>query len=87
MGMDLNLSGELKKCLGHAVGAANHDLDKQRLRILRCTALHCASHGEQPGRLAFQGRDAALAGRTCRRPAGAPHGQQPTQKCLYPAHG
>ncbi|MFZ2387979.1 MAG: hypothetical protein WAW69_09240 [Polaromonas sp.] len=51
MGMDLNLSGELKKCLGHAVGAANHELDKQRLRILRCTAQAMAS---SPGGLRFK---------------------------------
>ena len=51
MGPDLNFTGELDKGVGHAASAAIHDLDKQRLRILRCTAQAMAS---SPGGLRFQ---------------------------------
>lgn len=51
MGFDLNRTGEPKKCLGNAANAIHHDLDKQRLRILRCTAQAMAS---SPGGLRFK---------------------------------
>lgn len=51
MGIDLSRTGESKKCVGLAAGAIHHELDKQRLRILRCTAQAMAS---SPGGLRFQ---------------------------------
>ena len=48
METDLNEAGEPKKGAGRAV---IHDLDKQRLRILRCTAQAMAS---SPGGLRFK---------------------------------
>ena len=51
MGIDLSRTGESKKCVGLADGAIHHELDKQRLRILRCTAQAMAS---SPGGLRFQ---------------------------------
>jgi hypothetical protein len=45
--MNLNTAGTA----GKAAGAAIHDLDQQRLRILRCTAHAMAS---SPGGLRFQ---------------------------------
>jgi hypothetical protein len=51
MGVDLNQAGEPKKGIGQVASAIFHDLDKQRLRILRCTAKAMAS---SPGGLRFQ---------------------------------
>ena len=51
MGMNLNPAGESDKSAGHAAGPAIHDIDKQRLRILRCTAHAMAS---SPGGLRFK---------------------------------
>ena len=51
MGMDLNQNGELKTGMDRAGNAAIHDLDWQRLRILRCTAQAMAS---SPGGLRFK---------------------------------
>ena len=51
MGMDLKPAGESEKSVGLAVSAVIHDLDKQRLRILRCTAQAMAS---SPGGLRFK---------------------------------
>jgi hypothetical protein len=51
MGMDLNQAGEAKKGMGHAASAVIHDIDKQRLHILRCTAQAMAS---SPGGLRFK---------------------------------
>jgi hypothetical protein len=46
--MELNLN---EKTAGQAAGAAFHDIDRQRLRILRCTAQAMAS---SPGGLRFK---------------------------------
>lgn len=46
--MELNLN---EKSAGHAASAALHDIDQQRLRILRCTARAMAS---SPGGLRFK---------------------------------
>ena len=46
--MELNLN---EKSAGRAAGAALHDIDQQRLRILRCTARAMAS---SPGGLRFK---------------------------------
>jgi len=43
-------TSQLEKCVAHATGASIHDLDNQRLRILRCTAHAMAS---SPGGLFF----------------------------------
>ena len=51
MEFDLNRTGEPKKCPDHAAGAIHHELDKQRLRILRCTAQAMASG---PGGLRYR---------------------------------
>lgn len=51
MGIDPSRTSESKKCVGQAVGAIHHELDKQSLRILRCTAQAMAS---SPGGLRFQ---------------------------------
>lgn len=51
MALDLILAGEPGKTVGNAAGATFHDLDKQRLRILRCTAHAMAS---SPGGLRFK---------------------------------
>lgn len=51
MGLDLKQAGEQEKGAGQAASAAIHDLDKQRLRILRCTAQAMASG---PGGLRFK---------------------------------
>lgn len=51
MALNLNLAGEPGKFAGHAASALLHELDKQRLRILRCTAHAMAS---SPGGLRFK---------------------------------
>ena len=51
MEMNLNQAGELKKGAGPVASAVIHDLDRQRLRILRCTAQAMAS---SPGGLRFK---------------------------------
>ena len=51
MALELNLAGEPGKNAGNVAGAILHDLDKQRLRILRCTAHAMAS---SPGGLRFK---------------------------------
>lgn len=51
MALDLNLAGEPGKFAGNAASAILHELDKQRLRILRCTAHAMAS---SPGGLRFK---------------------------------
>lgn len=51
MASNLNLAGEPGKSAGHAASAILHELDKQRLRILRCTAHAMAS---SPGGLRFK---------------------------------
>ncbi len=51
MRMEPNPAGEPEKSLGHAAGAILHELDRQRLRILRCTAQAMAS---SPGGLRFK---------------------------------
>ena len=51
MSLNLNLAGEPGKFAGHAASAILHELDKQRLRILRCTAHAMAS---SPGGLRFK---------------------------------
>lgn len=51
MALELNLAGEPGKSAGNVAGAIHHDLDKQRLRILRCTAHDMAS---SPGGLRFK---------------------------------
>ena len=50
MALNLNLAGEPGKFAGNAASALLHELDKQRLRILRCTAHAMAS---SPGGLRF----------------------------------
>ena len=67
MAIDLNQTGEQKKGIGHVGSAAFHDLDKQRLRILRCTAQAMAS---SPGGLRFKaGARPWLEGLSVGRPA------------------
>ena len=51
MALDLNRAGEPGKFAGNAASAILHELDKQRLRILRCTAHAMAS---SPGGLRFK---------------------------------
>ena len=51
MALDLNPAGEPGKFAGNAASAILHELDKQRLRILRCTAHAMAS---SPGGLRFK---------------------------------
>ena len=51
MALNLNLAGEPGKFAGNAASAILHELDKQRLRILRCTAHAMAS---SPGGLRFK---------------------------------
>ena len=51
MGMDSNQAAEPTKGAGHAFDAPGQDLDRQRLRILRCTAQAMAS---SPGGLRFK---------------------------------
>ena len=51
MGVELNRTGEPKKGIGRAASTIFHDLDKQRLRILHCTAKALAS---SPGGLRFR---------------------------------
>ena len=51
MGMDLIPASEPPASLGHAACAVIHELDRQRLRILRCTAHAMAS---SPGGLRFK---------------------------------
>ena len=51
MALDLNPAGEPGKFAGNAASAIFHELDKQRLRILRCTAHAMAS---SPGGLRFK---------------------------------
>ncbi|MDB5869405.1 MAG: hypothetical protein JWP96_1737 [Polaromonas sp.] len=51
MGMESNQAAELAKVAGPAFDAPSHDLDRQRLRILRCTAQAMAS---SPGGLRFK---------------------------------
>ncbi|CAN5175651.1 hypothetical protein BH10PSE16_BH10PSE16_07380 [soil metagenome] len=52
MALDMKPAGQPPQSPGHAASAANrHDLDKQRLRILRCTAHAMAS---SPGGLRFK---------------------------------
>ena len=51
MAINLNPVGEPGKSACHAASTANHDLDRQRLRILRCTAQAMAS---SPGGLRFK---------------------------------
>ena len=51
MALDLNLAGEPGKFAGNAASAILHEIDKQRLRILRCTAHAMAS---SPGGLRFK---------------------------------
>jgi hypothetical protein len=68
MAINLNPAGEPGKSAGHAANAANHDLDRQRLRILRCTAQAMAS---SPGGLRFRpGTRPWLEGIACARPDG-----------------
>ncbi|MBG6071610.1 MULTISPECIES: hypothetical protein [unclassified Polaromonas] len=51
MAIDLNLAGEPGPTAGRFDGVPPHDLDRQRLRILRCTAHAMAS---SPGGLRFK---------------------------------
>lgn len=51
MNLNLNLNAEPQKGLGHSGNGYVHDLDRQRLRILRCTAQAMAS---SPGGLRFK---------------------------------
>ena len=51
MALNLNLAGEPGKFAGNAASAILHELDKQRLRILRCTA-HALN--TSPGGLRFK---------------------------------
>ena len=51
MGMDLIPADEPSKNQGHTACAVIHELDRQRLRILRCTAHAMAS---SPGGLRFK---------------------------------
>ena len=51
MATNLNLNAEPQKGLGHSGNGYVHDLDRQRLRILRCTAQAMAS---SPGGLRFK---------------------------------
>ena len=51
MKVDLNRAPEPRTCLSLAATALHQELDKQRLRILRCTAQAMASG---PGGLRFQ---------------------------------
>ena len=51
MATNLNLNAEPQKGLDHAGNGYVHDLDRQRLRILRCTAQAMAS---SPGGLRFK---------------------------------
>ncbi len=77
MGIDLNLTGEPKKGLGHAASAILHDLDQQRLRILRCTAQAMAS---SPGGLRFKaGTRPWLEGIAVGLPASARRGDAVSQ--------
>ena len=47
---NMQSTSQLEKCVAHTNGASIHDLDNQRLRILRCTAHAMAS---SPGGLFF----------------------------------
>ena len=51
MALNLNLAVESHPSLGHVACGIYHELDKQRLRILRCTAQAMAS---SPGGLRFK---------------------------------
>lgn len=51
MALNLNPAGESPQSVGRAASATSHDLDTQRLRILRCTAHAMAS---SPGGLRFK---------------------------------
>ena len=51
MAIDLNPSREPGPTAGRVAGVSPHDLDRQRLRILRCTARAMAS---SPGGLRFK---------------------------------
>ena len=51
MALNLNLAGESKPGIGHVACGIYRELDKQRLRILRCTAQAMAS---SPGGLRFK---------------------------------
>ena len=68
MAINLNLAGEPEKCAGHVTSAVNNDLDRQRLRILRCTA---QAMTRSPGGLRFKpGSRPWLEGISCTRPDG-----------------
>jgi len=83
MAMDLNQTGEHKKGIGHAGSAAIHDLDRQRLRILRCTAQSMAS---SPGGLRFKaGARPWLEGISVGLPASARLNGQPGHAGSPPA--
>ena len=67
MGMDKKSAGESEQSMGRVVSAVIHDLDTQRLRILRCTAQAMAS---SPGGLRFKpGTRPWLEGILISRPA------------------
>jgi hypothetical protein len=69
MGMDKKPAGESEQNVGRitGTGAHSHDLDTQRLRILRCTAQAMAS---SPGGLRFKpGTRPWLEGILISRPA------------------
>ncbi|MBH2018238.1 MAG: hypothetical protein I8H91_01470 [Burkholderiales bacterium] len=51
MALDMKPAAEHPQSPGHAASAAIHELDRQRLRILRCTAHAMAS---SPGGLRFK---------------------------------
>ena len=78
--MDMNQTGEDKKGMGQAAKALNHDLDRQRLRILRCTAQAMVS---SPGGLRFKaGTRPWLEGLSAGRPNVAV--SSPSPVCLSP---
>jgi len=66
MAIDLNPGGEPGPTAGHAASAALHDVDSQRLRILRCTAHAMAS---SPGGLRFKAGTRPWLDGLCSAPA------------------
>lgn len=85
MGLDLNQTGEQQaqeKRADRAASSGIHDLDKQRLRILRCTAQAMAS---SPGGLRFKvGARPWLEGVPGGRPVSATAGGARARFCSLP---
>ena len=78
--MDLNRTDEDNKGMSQTAKALTHDLDKQRLRILRCTAQAMAS---SPGGLRFKaGARPWLEG----LPAGRPNAAVSSPLPACPSH-